>query len=973
MTAARALARVREVRPDVAELARAVSIAAQVDVGLVRRIRLRLLPGADVSTETALWTSNLVQGRAEHQLELRDDVRAELWRELGEHRDQLDRARAALAEVRTAARPLLRLEEELIYCGIVGDLARIDAELRAVIVAMRDAPERRRNLAAWAARVLELVPALARQTEAARILGSVASAWVATSEEVARLQPDVDSLPIVHLLQPDTTRVAFHVERIGDELVVGTAPREGAHVTIDEVLASNPVLVIDQNRTVRLDLAADTRIPVQGARVRLGTLDQRQWWLEPAQAQPPTSWILRVPGAGDAGPCAMYLVSPDHAVSCARIGTAPFPLVVGEKQHGARIVAVDEDADIALLELAPPTSDTPYDLRLDVDQGQAWQAFAASGARVVGTVATAWPGVTLRLPEGTTETLLPGTPIFVGEDIIGHVRAVPPTADGYLHTTSARLIRWWVDQASDPTPAEDLPQPAGAGPASPPSIWVVTQRRSAVETFAPFEPRGGMAEDDLVLLMAQIDTRPEVWRPAAIYRWSRVETKVAQQGTRSAPGNTLQGRLVFEIPLPESPSIYDERLQEQLRPYRALADQTLQQAGVHDEVYKLLRSFSADPAYQDQLAALFGVPPSDVPVEGVAYAEDAPVPTPAPAPVRIELPDRISTGGLLGVSLATEGALRRFRRHQWRAHPVEIVAAGGPTPATPAPETLLVNVTTDEVDPTTATMELAARLFRNPGKDAFYAACAQAAQGFACEVIRGPKRGGSRGPYDLELVVNRMPGVSAAHASRRAVQFVTAVLDQLDHPDAPRTVVAMQSYGATGDDLVEAQRTVDALGIPGAVLTWIDLEGGVVDLRFDARGGPPKDALYRIAAALGDETLGVYPRAEWPDPLAYRFGIARQRNHRRLDLDGDPADSRARMTVRGVETDRPVIGHVAFYVTDDDGRKIRRVRVRAADGIATCEVTRRARGFAVGAIIEDEGILLEQFVEPPTRPTQRTA
>jgi hypothetical protein len=256
MTAAEDIAQVAETRPLVVDLARALSLAAHIDVALVRALRTRLLADSDVSTEADLWSSELVESRGEGELVLRSDVREALWDTLRGPRDDVraagDGLRAgrhtlracwdALSEARTESPPLMQLEERLTFHALDGDLAAIDRELRTVIAAMRDEADRRRNLAAWSAQALDHLPAEVRATEAARILGNVARAWVATPLQIAELTPSVDSMEIVQQLQPGaTTTTSIYLRRMGDTLEVAAAaaiPRAGTStggLTVDVI------------------------------------------------------------------------------------------------------------------------------------------------------------------------------------------------------------------------------------------------------------------------------------------------------------------------------------------------------------------------------------------------------------------------------------------------------------------------------------------------------------------------------------------------------------------------------------------------------------------------------------------------------------------------------------------------------------------------------------------------------------------
>jgi hypothetical protein len=229
-------------------------------------------------------------------------------------------------------------------------------------------------------------------------------------------------------------------------------------------------------------------------------------------------------------------------------------------------------------------------------------------------------------------------------------------------------------------------------------------------------------------------------------------------------------------------------------------------------------------------------------------------------------------------------------------------------------------------------------------------------------VIRGPRRGGTPGLYDLELIVNRAPKVPAAHAHRRGVQFVAAVLDKMSGVEAPLHVV-LRVPGSGDLDLTDAQQRVRADDDRAAVL-WIDPETDLVTLRYDLKPVPQNvheldERSRRAAAALGAESAEMIEIGEPSDPIARRFGGARARAGRKIeDVGGEPA----RVSVKATD-DSHVRGYVTFYLTDADDRIVAH-RIRAIDGIATCELARSEAGFAVGAVIEDEGVILEAFVGP---------
>jgi hypothetical protein len=1014
MTAAGDIALVAGERPVVVDLARVLSLASHIDVALVRALRLALFADSDVSTEADLWSSALVEARGEGDLVLRGDVRAALWDDLRADADLLEAHRTALSEARTDSPPLMQLEERLAYHALAGDLAAIDRELRTVIAAMRDEPDRRRNLAAWSAQALDHLPAEVRETEAARILGNVARSWVATPIQIAAMTPDVDSMDIVQSLQADTgARVSIYLRRLGDTLEVSTTP-ESLSVEISDVPVNNPVLFVDHDQSWPLDLRGITSIPVEGPRIMLGTPDKRRWWLEPEQEQPNVNAIRTTSDNDDGVAHTLYLVRPDQAVTTARWLADPRPTVSFGGWRPVAIVAVDDDADIALVRLREPVRDPALEFDPDVRQGQSWQAFPF-GNRIVGTIATAWPGVTIRIPTGVTTALPPGTPIFSGTKVIGHVGSEPPR-DGVVHIVSARLIQWWLAEvAKSHAPATEGRQTAEhimstpntfsasmfsdeeqnadgqnaaeqnveqstveqtgsqteesmqqtASRSGEPRVWVRSSRSIEVPPELTIHSVPDISRGDLVVLFV---SEGELRWPGAVYRVVR-EREIAQltaQYNMQSSGPESRAELAVHLPRPD-----DDVLRANQRDIAECADVTAlrdaRSLGIHERLIELLWRLQGVDDDQSGLGGslpmALGGPAGTIRSEARATLRRlfGPPEDVASMPVVIELPARISTGGLLGTTLAHDGTMRRFRRHQWGPHEVTLVTDSKAALAVPEPR-IRIRITDVEVDPQTAAMEFAARLFRNRGKEAFYDACLTPPPGFSTEVVRGPRRSGTPGLYDLELIVNRAPKVPAAHAHRRGVQFVAAVLDKMSGVEAPMHVV-LRVPGSGALDLVDAQQRVRADDDRATVL-WIDPETELVTLRYDLESVPQSvhaldERSRRAAAALGAESADVIEIGEPSDPIARRFGGARARAGRQIDdVGGEPA----RVSVSATD-DSPVRGHVTFYATGADDR-IMAHRKRAIDGVATCELARSESGFVVGAVIEDEGVIVECLVGP---------
>ena|GEM_PF-4290339 len=914
MSADRDIRRVRELRPVVADLAKSLSLSANIDVSLVRALRMKLFSDADVSSEADLWASPLVDSRREGALTLRTDVREQFWAELRADREALARLWAVLDLVRTDTRPLVLLEERLTYCALTHNSDGIERELNKVINAMVADLDRRPSLATWAAQALGHLPASVRDSDAAKILGSVARAWVPTPTSVAALTPSPDAMSLVEQLRPPTGKqVTIWVARSQDLVEASLSPLPDG-VAIPNVSAANPILFVGHDRSYRIAASGTTRIDVPGIeRVMIGTIDRRRWWLEQRQESPSADSVVFPEIAGTVRGC--YLVSPNRMVSSSVNWSAqrlPVYFALGDQAENLELLATDFDADVSIFRLQSTTELPPLELTEDVIQGQTWQAFTPSGTRVVGTVASGWPRLMLRVPPNAA--LPAGTPVFSGTRVIGHIAS--DGADGdLLHAVSARTIRWWIDQVlEEPLVIEDFERPASKTVVGR-TIW--TQQlpidgEVPRELPAPFGPRDG----DLVLMFAN------GLRPMGVYQVTQPET-----GLESIGAPEMNMRL----------SLWNTNA----APTKGLGEISEQPRRVDTrEAYEYLdRGYL--PRRAGELEAIVG--------------EDI-----RPRVV-IEIPERISTGGLLGVSLGKDGEHERSRRHSWGAFTVQLLDH---TPLPVSREGYRIKVTAVEHDPRTAHMEFAARMFPTPDKSEFFRACDVAIATFLCEPIR-PKRSQSRPPnqYDLELVVNHVPFVAPAHAYRRGVQFVTAVLDAMDFPGRPRDVSHAFIDDAGTLDLVDAQQRI-AMSEAHARLVWIDPETGIVEIRFDQ--GENRTGLHdRLARALERERVEPLPSSPWRDLIQGRFGHSNRRSGRVMNVEirGD-----ARVSVRSTTTQTPVLGYVDFYFTSSE-RTIDMTRVRAVGGVAELRIPLRDQSFAIGAVIEDEGLMLEHWVGP-TRGTQ---
>src|SRR5262249_53625605 len=164
--------------PRVVELARLLSIAAQIEPSLVGAMRLELMPSADAGIEADLWFSTLVQVRDPDGFVLLPDVVELLRHELTTAVGAADRAAARrLVEALHADHsPLLRLEETVLYLSTVPDasaLMEMERELGRAYLALEASSDE--GVARWIARRLPGMPAAARASEPALALGRTAS------------------------------------------------------------------------------------------------------------------------------------------------------------------------------------------------------------------------------------------------------------------------------------------------------------------------------------------------------------------------------------------------------------------------------------------------------------------------------------------------------------------------------------------------------------------------------------------------------------------------------------------------------------------------------------------------------------------------------------------------------------------------------------------------------------------------------
>ncbi|HEV7681692.1 MAG TPA: TIR domain-containing protein [Pyrinomonadaceae bacterium] len=171
------VAAVADEYPAAYQLAKVVSLAVRIELELLRKARIELLPPeVDAGAEADLLFSSLVQSQSPLAMTFEPAVTEVLREHLAADQTLLEATWKLLDKFHQNAPPALRLEEEVTWLALAGgnngDL--IQKRLESVVVAM--ARDNRPGLAKWAIRALPAMPKMARDSDMARILSLVASA-----------------------------------------------------------------------------------------------------------------------------------------------------------------------------------------------------------------------------------------------------------------------------------------------------------------------------------------------------------------------------------------------------------------------------------------------------------------------------------------------------------------------------------------------------------------------------------------------------------------------------------------------------------------------------------------------------------------------------------------------------------------------------------------------------------------------------
>ncbi len=228
------------------QLAKLASLAVRVESHLLRRLRLELLPDADVGVEADFWFGPLVESRGVRAIVLNRYV-AELLRDkLTEDRQLLRRVISLTEQAHAESATTIKLEERLTALAVLNEpdaQQQIDQALRPALRTMQLGGEDARQLAHWAMRALSQAHRSVRESPNAIALGLSARLVLGGRpmlREAPKLMGDLGDL--TWLLRG---AISGPPMRIGVELVAGGVAfaEPGGEQPQLELPATNPLLL----------------------------------------------------------------------------------------------------------------------------------------------------------------------------------------------------------------------------------------------------------------------------------------------------------------------------------------------------------------------------------------------------------------------------------------------------------------------------------------------------------------------------------------------------------------------------------------------------------------------------------------------------------------------------------------------------------------------------------------------------------
>jgi len=228
------------------QLAKLASLAVRIESHLLRRLRLELLPDADVGIEADLWFGPLVESRGVRVIVLNRYVVELLREKLAEDGQLLRRVIVLTEQAHAASAPTIRLEERLTALAVLNEpdaQQQIDEALRPALRTMQLGGDDARKLAQWAMRALSQAHRSVRESPNAIALGLSATLALGARpilREVPKLPGDLGDL--TWLLRGAISGSPKH---IGVELVAGGVAfaEPGGGQPQLELPATNPLLL----------------------------------------------------------------------------------------------------------------------------------------------------------------------------------------------------------------------------------------------------------------------------------------------------------------------------------------------------------------------------------------------------------------------------------------------------------------------------------------------------------------------------------------------------------------------------------------------------------------------------------------------------------------------------------------------------------------------------------------------------------
>ncbi|MGZ6613100.1 MAG: toll/interleukin-1 receptor domain-containing protein [Solirubrobacteraceae bacterium] len=424
--------------PEIFDLARPLSLAVRVDPALLRRMRLELTPKLGPGAESDLWFSPLVASRGADGFVLDTGVAAILREALAANPAELDRAAKLVEEMHRDEADSIRLEEAVTALALRRDveLSALEERLRPAVRALTTADhERRADVARWVLRALPRMPPRVLETAAAKILAIGASSSLG-GRRVTRLGDRQAPLPqgaawvVSSLSSGDSASLGVQLHERAIEFVEPDANQ----VPTFELPRTSPLyveLLWDEGSdqicwTLEVEIGRRFSLPEGAQNIRIRTLAGREFAVETeadevlhraTAAHPFLSASVAFPsGAG-------FFVSPDRVLTLSQVAEKANPGDVaafvwkGRQLAGKVLVSAD---GFCLLELDGPLTDAVVLVRdpaqAAMTPGQRWQA--SSGWSLANGVVDQAGRLT---PDPDSEPLLAGSPVVVGDRLIGQV------------------------------------------------------------------------------------------------------------------------------------------------------------------------------------------------------------------------------------------------------------------------------------------------------------------------------------------------------------------------------------------------------------------------------------------------------------------------------------------------------------------------------------------------------------------------